>query len=84
MNVEDGINARVGARVLVENNIFETTKKPLYSTDAGYATAVGNDWGGKTVTYLEASPPVTVPYSYSGGTASKATIIAGAGNILSF
>ncbi|KDN36074.1 hypothetical protein RSAG8_11096, partial [Rhizoctonia solani AG-8 WAC10335] len=41
----DGINTRVGAQLLVENNVFSNMKKPLYSTDSGYAVATGNDFG---------------------------------------
>lgn len=42
----DGINARVGAELLVQNNVFENVKKPLYSTDGGYINESGNDFGG--------------------------------------
>ncbi|KAL5636313.1 hypothetical protein ACGC1H_004952 [Rhizoctonia solani] len=48
----DGINARVGAELLVQNNVFEGVKKPLYSTDNGYANASGNDFGGANGTAL--------------------------------
>ncbi|KAA8893759.1 pectin lyase fold/virulence factor [Sphaerosporella brunnea] len=41
-SVSDGINTRDGAQLLVENNVFEDVKKPLYSTDDGYAVASGN------------------------------------------
>lgn len=46
----DGINTRVGAELLVQNNVFESVGKPLYSTDAGYANASGNDFGGASNT----------------------------------
>jgi pectate lyase len=49
-NVNDGINTRVGAELLVQNNVFENVGKPLYSTDNGYANASGNDFGGKSNT----------------------------------
>uniref|UniRef100_A0A0W0G9Q2 Pectate lyase domain-containing protein n=1 Tax=Moniliophthora roreri TaxID=221103 RepID=A0A0W0G9Q2_MONRR len=42
----DGINTRVGAQLLVENNVCVSPKKPLYSTDEGYAVATRNDFGG--------------------------------------
>jgi hypothetical protein len=35
-----------GAQLLVENNVWTGTDKPLYSTDAGFAVATGNDFGG--------------------------------------
>lgn len=48
----DGINTRVGAELLVQNNVFVGVKKPLYSTDSGYANASGNDFGGVNSTAL--------------------------------
>lgn len=48
----DGINTRVGAELLVQNNVFESVSKPLYSTDNGYANASGNDFGGASNTAL--------------------------------
>lgn len=50
LNNNDGINTRVGAELLVQNNVFEKVSKPLYSTDAGYANASGNDFGGASNT----------------------------------
>ncbi|KAL5497938.1 hypothetical protein ACEPAH_2869 [Sanghuangporus vaninii] len=41
----DGINTRVDAQLLVENNVFSSTDKPLYSTDEGFAVANDNDFG---------------------------------------
>jgi hypothetical protein len=52
VNNGDGINTRVGAELLVQNNVFEAVKKPLYSTDSGYANASGNDFGGVNSTAL--------------------------------
>ncbi|KAJ7816040.1 pectin lyase fold/virulence factor [Mycena olivaceomarginata] len=43
---DDGINTRDGAQLLVENNVWTGTDKPLYSIDAGFAVATGNDFGG--------------------------------------
>lgn len=40
---EDGINTRVGAQVLVENNVWASSKNTIYSTSSGYAVARGND-----------------------------------------
>ena len=50
VNNNDGINTRVGAELLVENNVFESVGKPLYSTDSGFANASGNDFGGASST----------------------------------
>ena len=38
----DGINTRDGAQLLVENNVWTGTDKPLYDTDDGFAVARGN------------------------------------------
>jgi pectate lyase len=67
-DVNDGINTRQGAMLLVENNVFVNPKKPLYSTDGGYADASGNDFGGGENTALYAD--VSVPYSYNLGSTS--------------
>ncbi|KAI5795632.1 putative pectate lyase [Geopyxis carbonaria] len=81
--VNDGINTRQGAQVLVQNNVFSDVDSPLYSTDAGYAVATGNDFGGATNEALAGSV-TTMPYTYNLGAASstKAYVIANAGNIL--
>jgi pectate lyase len=52
LNNNDGINTRVGAELLVQNNVFEGVGKPLYSTDNGYANASGNDFGSGNNTAL--------------------------------
>ncbi|CAE6423587.1 unnamed protein product [Rhizoctonia solani] len=64
VNNNDGINTRVGAELLVQNNVFENVKKPLYSTDNGYANASGNDFGGAGNTALSTSWS-SVGYSYT-------------------
>lgn len=60
----DGINTRDGAQLLVENNVWTGTDKPIYQTDGGFAVARGNDFGGAAN-----SAPVgtftNAPYSYS-------------------
>ena len=38
----DGINTRDGAQLLVEDNVWTGTDKPLYDTDGGFAVARGN------------------------------------------
>ena len=84
-NVADGINTRDGAQVLVENNVFVSSKKPLYSTDSRYAVATGNDFGGASNTALVGTL-TKVPYSYTkiAATAVKAAVVGTAGNTLSF
>jgi pectate lyase len=83
--VSDGINTRDGAQVLVENNVFVGSKKPLYSTDSGYAVATGNDFGTGS-NAAEAGTLTTVPYDYTPVAASavKAAVVGTAGNTLTF
>ncbi|TFK99959.1 pectate lyase [Pterulicium gracile] len=61
----DGINTRVGAQLLIQNNVWNAgNKKPLYSTDQGYAVATGNDFGGKSNT-APAGSFTSAPYPVS-------------------
>lgn len=85
VNCGDGVNTRDGAQVLVESNVFSGVSKPLYSTDAGYAVANDNDFGGKSNTAL-AGTLKSVPYSYTllGSGAVKSAIAGKVGNNLSF
>lgn len=85
LNSADGINTRDGAQLLIQNNVFSGISKPVYSTDAGYAVAQGNDLGGGSNT-APTGTLTTVPYSYSldAVTAVKANVLAGAGANLGF
>ncbi|CAE6473494.1 unnamed protein product [Rhizoctonia solani] len=84
-NVNDGINTRVGAELLVQNNVFENVGKPLYSTDNGYANASGNDFGGKTNAALSTSwSDVGYSYSLTATSSVKSTVNSNAGATLSF
>ncbi|EUC66171.1 pectate lyase [Rhizoctonia solani AG-3 Rhs1AP] len=85
INVNDGINTRVGAELLVQNNVFENVGKPLYSTDNGYANASGNDFGGKTNAALSTSwSDVGYSYSLTATSSVKSTVNSNAGATLSF
>ncbi|EJD53916.1 polysaccharide lyase family 1 protein [Auricularia subglabra TFB-10046 SS5] len=82
----DGINTRDGAQLLVENNVWSSgNKKPLYSTDEGFAVAKGNDFGGGSN-----SAPTgnfnSAPYSYSllATSSVQSSVTSGAGQTLSF
>ncbi|KAF2497467.1 putative pectate lyase A [Lophium mytilinum] len=85
LSVDDGINTRDGAQVLVQSNVFYGSSKPLYSTDSGYAVASDNDFGDGSNEAL-AGTLKTVPYSYSllGSSKTKAAVYGTAGNTLSF
>ncbi|KAK0455662.1 polysaccharide lyase family 1 protein [Desarmillaria tabescens] len=45
VDLNDGINTRDEAQLLIENNVFTGTEDAIYSTDSGYAVASGNDLG---------------------------------------
>ncbi|KAF8602566.1 pectate lyase B [Ceratobasidium sp. AG-I] len=84
-NNNDGINTRVGAELLVQNNVFESVSKPLYSTDAGYANASGNDFGGASNTASTTTwSAVGYSYTLTATASTKAYVNANAGAILSF
>ena len=76
----------MGAKLLVEGNVWESCDKPIYSTDAGYAQfSSNNDLGGASNTAL-ATTGMSMPYTYNLGsyTSTKAYVVANAGNILTF
>jgi pectate lyase len=83
VNMNDGINTRDGAQLLVQNNVWSgTCSDPLYSTDAGYAYATGNDFGTcSNGNEALAGTLSTVPYPYSLDAASSvpSIVVAGAG-----
>ena len=84
-NVSDGINTRDGAQLLVESNVWVGSKKPLYSTDNGYAVSVDNDFGGQSNAALQGSL-TKVPYSYSkvASGSVKSVVVGQAGATLAF
>ncbi|KAJ4369943.1 hypothetical protein N0V83_005707 [Neocucurbitaria cava] len=85
-NVSDGINTRDDAQLLVQNNVWSGSKKPLYSTDEGYAVANGNDFGGAENTAL-AGTLTAAPYTVTdllAASAVKAAVVADSGVTLSF
>ncbi|KAG8967323.1 hypothetical protein FRC03_010168 [Tulasnella sp. 419] len=73
---ESGVNSRLGAQVLVENNVFVDVNSPLLTLEyGGFAVERGNDWGSGTP---ELNPGTlnTVPYAYSlDGTSSVKSIV---------
>ena len=84
-NVSDGINTRQGAQLLVESNVWSGSKKPLYSTDSGYAVSVDNDFGGQSNTAQQGTL-TKVPYSYSkvASGSVKSAVVGKAGATLTF
>ncbi|KAG8705924.1 14-3-3 protein [Ceratobasidium sp. 395] len=57
-DVDSAVNTWVGAKLLVQNNVFESVHVPIMSTDNGYVNQSGNDFGGA----IWSSPTIyTVP-----------------------
>ncbi|KAF5859395.1 hypothetical protein ETB97_002902 [Aspergillus alliaceus] len=85
LDVSDGINTRKGAQLLVEGNKFDGGKKPLYSTDSGYAVAKDNDFGSGENTAPEGTL-TSVPYKYDliAASAVKGAVHGTAGQTLTF
>ncbi|PPQ66599.1 hypothetical protein CVT24_006910 [Panaeolus cyanescens] len=85
-NNNDGINTRLGAQLLVENNVWSSgTTKPLYSTDGGFAVARGNDFGGGSNTAPAGnfnSPPYG--YSLTATSSVRSSVTGQVGQTLSF
>ncbi|KAJ5483843.1 pectate lyase A [Penicillium diatomitis] len=83
--VDDSINTRDAAQVLVESNVFSGSTKPLYSTDAGYAFERDNDFGAGANAAL-AGTLKSVPYSYSllGSKNVESVVVGSAGQTLKF
>ncbi|KAF4565316.1 polysaccharide lyase 1 family protein [Pleurotus pulmonarius] len=85
----DGINTRDGAQLLIENNVWSASKKPIYSTDEGFAVQRGNDLGGVKGTVNDTVAVGTFtspPYSYSlVATGSvRTSVVGGVGATISF
>ena len=68
-NVTNGIHSRMGAQMLIENNVFRNSGVAVTttgsSTQDGYANIRGNDFGGAKVTITHVGTFTTAPYSYT-------------------
>ena len=85
-SVNDGINTRDGAQLLVESNVFDDAcEKPLYATDEGYAVVNDNDFGSGENT-AETGTLTSVDYDYTllGSANVKSSVVGTAGQTLSF
>lgn len=85
-NVSDGINTRQGAQLLVQNNVWESAKKALYSTNGGFAVAEGNDMGDSEDT-AEKGTLVKMPYAVTDmldASEVKSAVVGTAGVTLKF
>ncbi|MRI68318.1 pectate lyase family protein [Gracilibacillus thailandensis] len=67
--IDTGINARMGAELLIENNVFENSKDPLgawYSSSPGYWNVANNLYINSTGSQPTTSTTnYTVPYNYT-------------------
>jgi len=82
---DTAVHSRMGAQMLVENNVFRTTKVAVTtnrSSDVdGYANLRGNDLGGAATEISRTGTFTSPPYSYSAEPASSvvASVTSGAG-----
>ncbi len=67
--VSDGVHSRMGAQMLIENNVFRNTTTAVRttgeSTQDGYANIRGNDFGGAAVNITQVGTFTTAPYAYT-------------------
>ncbi len=69
-NVGDSaIHSRMGAQMLIENNVFRSVPVAITTTgdssQDGYANASGNDYGGATVDITQVGTFTQAPYAYT-------------------
>ncbi|MET9509731.1 pectate lyase [Streptomyces flavidovirens] len=82
---ETAVHSRMGAQMLVENNVFRTTKVAVTTSRSsdidGYAVLRGNDLGGAATEISRPGSFTTPPYSYTAEPASSvvASVTNGAG-----
>ncbi|EFX05003.1 pectate lyase a [Grosmannia clavigera kw1407] len=88
-NVNDGINTRMGAQLLIESSVFENASSEViysaYSHSAGFAVVKDVDLGGSKNTAATGTL-TSVPYSYKllGSANVKSSVMANAGQTLKF
>ncbi|MET8944471.1 pectate lyase [Streptomyces sp. NPDC004542] len=85
VGAETAVHSRMGAQMLVENNVFRNTQVAVTtnrdSDVDGYANLSGNDLGGATTEISQVGTFTKPPYSYTAEPASSvvASVTAGAG-----
>ncbi|MFD5627672.1 polysaccharide lyase family 1 protein [Streptomyces sp. NPDC127072] len=85
VGADTAVHSRMGAQLLVENNVFRTTKIAVTtnrSSDVdGYANLRGNDLGGAATEVSRVGTFTTPPYGYTAEPASTvvASVTSGAG-----
>ncbi|MFB7112395.1 polysaccharide lyase family 1 protein [Streptomyces sp. NPDC056291] len=89
VGAETAVHSRMGAQMLVENNVFRSTSVAVTtnrdSKQDGYANLRGNDLGGAATEVSQTGSFTSPPYSYTAeaasGVASSVTAGAGTGKI---
>lgn len=82
---DTAVHSRMGAQMLVENNVFRNTKIAITtsrsSDEDGYVVQRGNDLGGAATEISQTGSFTTPPYSYTAEPASSvaASVTGGAG-----
>ncbi|MBT2489805.1 polysaccharide lyase family 1 protein [Streptomyces sp. ISL-96] len=82
---DTAVHSRMGAQMLVENNVFRTTKLAVTTSRSsdidGYAVLRGNDLGGAATEISQTGSFTNPPYSYTAEPASSvvASVTNGAG-----
>jgi pectate lyase len=85
VGAETAVHSRMGAQMLVENNVFRSTGVAVTtnrnSDVDGYANLRGNDLGGAATEVSQVGTFTTAPYSYTAEPASSvvASVTGGAG-----
>jgi pectate lyase len=66
---DDAIHSRMGAQMLIQNNVFRGVATPVTTTGDsskdGYANISGNDFGGATPTITQVGTFTKAPYSFT-------------------
>jgi len=85
VGAETAVHSRMGAQMLVENNVFRSTPVAVTtsrdSDEDGYANLRGNDLGGAATEISQVGTFTTPPYSYTAEPASSVvtSVTSGAG-----
>jgi pectate lyase len=85
VGAETAVHSRMGAQMLVENNVFRSTTVAVTtsrdSDEDGYANLTGNDLGGAATEISRVGTFTKAPYGYTAEPASSvvASVTAGAG-----
>jgi pectate lyase len=68
-NVANGVHSRMGAQMLIENNVWRSSGVAITttgsSTQDGFANTSGNDYGGATLDITQVGTFTQAPYSYT-------------------